>query len=149
STYYQTHARVARSGSNRFLLNPLSERETRFLRTRNPQIAAYQEYFNLSQRNVSEPIWHQEGQNLNRFYYLCRLIVDFEDRHGESPSRIPVLEQWRPTTIPPLQSHLDWDPDAPPSRFIGRAWGPQWMKRIERLAELARFRPRDYVGYRK
>jgi hypothetical protein len=148
SVFYRQSSETGLAEAAELLLNPLTQEEVHFLGTRNPQVAAYQEYFNLSPNNVARPIWHQQGQNLNRFYYLCRRIVELEDSSGQSPRRIPILDQWQPTAIPPVQSHLDWNPSAPAIRGRGDSLGPVWAKRIERLAEFVRFKFRDYIGYR-
>lgn len=133
-----------------FLLKPLDEDEVELLQERPASLPAYQEYFNLSPENVAGPIWHQRGQSLNRFYFLCRRMVEEEDRAGQSPIPVPVLDDWAPTRILPAQSHLDWDPGS-----IVMSRGPAWKRCIPgpvrrlyaRLLNRGVLSPRDYVGY--
>ena len=146
SVFHHPDTIVTNNFGKELLLKPLTPDEIAFLKSRPPSLPAYQEYFNLSEENVSRPIWHQQGQGLNRFFFLCRDIVEKEDKKGESPMRIPVLDDWAPTTIPPVQSHLNWKPLAGSARRTSRM-SPRWSKRFERFVELLRFSPRDYLGY--
>jgi hypothetical protein len=152
--WVQSHSsgstRVLKNGASnggRFILAPLTPGQIRYLRERSPLVPAYQEYFTLPVNRQIQLIWHQDGQNLNRFYQLCRMIVDEEDQAGHSPLPVPVLRKWEPCRIPPLQSHLDWP--APPQP------APMWRTVVRKIArylpkriiQWRHFSFRDYRGY--
>ncbi len=138
------------AGWGEFLLKPLDEAAIQSLQGRHPSLPAYQEYFSLSRENTAGPIWHQRGQSLHRFYSLCRQVVEEEDRAGQSPLPVPVLDSCEPTRIPPLQSHEEWNPAGVP-RSGGPAWKrilPTSMRRVHAtLLNRGALSPRDYVGY--
>jgi glycosyltransferase involved in cell wall biosynthesis len=162
SQSYFTHNFLAGHDASRdrsYILRPLSADEIAFLRHRPPELPAYQEYFNLSPENVARPIWHQKGQHMNRYYSLCRAVVELEERVGSSPVPVPVRERWAPTTIPPLASHMKSLVGYPPvSSSQGTPISSTWWKRVlhkhlskklvNRLVELRDFSIRDYLGYR-
>jgi hypothetical protein len=152
----------------KLLLRPLSDVETMYLRTRDPATLAYQEYFDLSPENTARPIWHQKGRNLNRYYQLCREQVEAENRAGQSPIRIPVLERWEPTKIAPAASHLQAmqvlylddeglhpapTPSESPSalrQLLREIVTGQLRVRLIQLIDLiSGFKIRDYLGYRQ
>lgn len=87
------------------ILNSLSPSEIKYLKERNPEILAYQEYFNLSPSNLHSPIWHRKKNSIDVYLARCRSTVLSENRHGQSPIRIPALPNWTPCSIEPEQSH--------------------------------------------
>jgi hypothetical protein len=139
----------AQSQNGDYFLEPLNEAKIRFLRSRLPALPAYQEHFVQQAGTPIRPIWHQQRHNLNRFYELCRIMVDEENALGSSPAGIPVLNEWQTTKIPPLQSHLMWNPYR-----VGQDI-PWWRKTLGRLtshlpkwiADWRQFRMRNYLGY--
>lgn len=146
----ETHPpELDKTNGNAFLLNPLTSQELNFLQKRDPSIPAYQEYFQLSKETTARPIWHQKNCRMPRYYELCRSIVKEENQFKQSPLRIPILDNWQPTTIPPVASHLTWKNTEiiPPSRtFLGRII-PQKLKR--QIRELLSYNLFDFFGYQE
>jgi glycosyltransferase involved in cell wall biosynthesis len=132
--------------AERFIIAPLSSEAISYLQNRDPSIVAYQEYFTRSET----PIWHQARQNLNRYYELCRQTIDAEDALKESPLKVKALKEWRPTTIPPLQSHLTWNPYAVVGTTLRSRIGKMLAQRLPgRLLDWRHFDIQDYLGYRR
>lgn len=158
-------------------LDWLSDAEIEFLTTRDPGIPPYQEYFNLSIENTRRPFWGRYGQQMDRYYFLCKRTIEIEGKE-ETPLRIPSLKHWAPTEIAPLASHLrmydkvrsgDLGAVLPPQQADGhmseppvdepsllakfyRAALPQNVRQLRydlraRLAILRRFSLADYFGY--
>ena len=138
------------NASSDFLLKPLSSAEIDFLQTRSPALPAYQEYFGLSPENCERPIWNAYGENLNRYYFLCRKVVDGEDRSGQSPVPVPMLVEWAPTSLPPEMTHMKARTGLSMFRPRWDSLVPEMLKPLRRkVAAWRRFNVRDYLGYRE
>lgn len=133
-----------------FILRPLNKAEVDFLQHHPPSTLVYQDYFNLSNEYPDRPIYHRH-KDLNTYYMICRDVVERENKAGASPVTVPVLENWEPTEIPPLQNHLNWKATESPAwrQFIRRHVPPYFRMRKLRnfMLEWSRFRLRDYLGY--
>lgn len=140
-----------------FLLRPLTPAETAYIQDRPRDTPVFQEYFDLCPGNSDRPVWHRKGQWLHRYYTLCRMTVDAEDRQGQTPYRLPRIKGWAPSQLAPLASHMSWDPPLgpppPPSawrRFVKRVTPRRARRAVrERLADIRRFRLHNYLGYRE
>ncbi len=133
------------------VLQPLSSGEVDYLRKRDPSVPPFQEYFRLSPENVERPLWHQKGQNLTRYRFLCRNVIERERAAGHSPVPIRILDQWKPSEIPPLQSHLTWErtPESIAKEKNSRRDWPAWLNGPRRIFRMIKeFSPRDLMGYR-
>ena len=126
------------------ILAPLSGDDVRVLREREACIAPYQEYFDTSRHVRRGPIWHREGHMMERYEELCHEALQREDAAGESPLRIPVLDEWRVSQVPPASSHMGWDPwsleNSPQARFrkhVKRCL-PNWLVKAIRKARAPR-----------
>jgi hypothetical protein len=151
SSVASRNGNAASSKSSGLIIPPLKDFEVRFLQERDPGLVAYQEYFMYQKGQGVTPIWHQQGQNMNRFYQLCRITVDEEDEIGQTPVMVSRIPMWRPTTIPPLQSHLDWRKS--PAVQTASRWRTLVQTAAARLPktvlEWRHFSIRDYLGYMK
>ena len=142
---------LARGDSRQLLLQPLSQEEIRFLRSRAPSLPAYQEYFNFSPENCARPIWHAAGTAMNRYYFLCRKIVDEENRYGQSPVPVRSISDVPFSATQPSPTHIGRDPNAIPMiRLRGDRFVPRFLKPLRRrIGGWRRFSLGDYLGYRK
>jgi len=133
------------------LLRPLDAGEVAYVRSHPPATPPFQEYFRLSPDNFSRPIWHQKGLNLARYRYLCRDVMEKEQAAGASPVPVRVLDQWHPTEIPPLASHLAWEGLAE-KREVERSQARKWAMWLNGLRRgwrwLREFSAADRLGTR-
>jgi len=136
-------------GSRDLILKPLSEAEIDFLKFRSPSLLAYQEYFNLSPENCSRPIWHAAGVAMNRYYYLCRKVIEEECDFGQSPILIPVVPSVAESTGQPvaIQKSSGRKTMIYPrgDRFVPKLLKPLRSK----IAQWRHFSIGDYLGYRR
>lgn len=150
-------SRLAGNADNKPMLRYLTAAEIDYLRNRSPERLAYQEYFDLAPENAHKPIWHQKGGQMERYYHLCRRVMETERAAGGSPPRLPIISQWSPTTIPASTSHINayrteatvGSEAAPESHTIsGRL---RTLFRLVIPGRIRALRPRtsllDYLGY--
>lgn len=150
-----TNANVSWTGTP--LLRGLNQDEILYISERDPSRLAFQEYFSLSPANCTRPIWHQNDFQMERYYFLCRYVLESEAESGGSPPRIPVLPRWEPTRIAPSISHTQAflvetkgreDPGTQPTSMgvVGKSLYRRMVPKTIRALR-PRVRLRDYVGY--
>jgi glycosyltransferase involved in cell wall biosynthesis len=145
---YAVNSQIAQNDN--LQLRPLSAKEIDWLKNRPAELPAYQEYFKLSHDNYRAPIWHQAGHNLHRYYYLCRQLIDDENHLQQSPLPVTMVEDVGASQLPPLQSHLDWQPPGPNPNQSPWDGLPSFLQGLrKKVAKIKNFSLSDYLGYRE
>jgi glycosyltransferase involved in cell wall biosynthesis len=135
------------SDNNKLMLRPLEWGEILFLTTRESKIAPCQEYFRLSTLNIQRPIWHQGRRLLWRYYELCRIVCDAEDRLGVSPAEIQNGQINYPIPVPERRGPQDNFTVIKRSKFRLLLKSKVSSNLIYYYEYLIKFNILDYLGY--